>query len=86
MGNSLCIVNLIDNLFMGNQQKFITRLKKLMDENNDNNSTLAKKIGASNQAVSMWLLGQGEPKFVYIENIAYCYDVSIDYLTGKEDY
>ena len=47
MGNNLCIVNLIDNLFMRNQQKFITRLKKLMDENNDNNSTLAKKIGAS---------------------------------------
>ena len=71
---------------MQNQKIFIARLKKLMNKNNDNNSTLAKKIGASNQAVSMWLLGQGDPKFVYIENIAYCYDVSIDYLTGKEDY
>ena len=32
-----------------------------MDENNDNNSTLAKKIEESNQAVSFWLLGKREP-------------------------
>ncbi len=71
---------------MKNQQEFIKRLRKLMDENNDNNSTLAKKIEESNQAVSFWLLGKREPDSTSLENLADCYGVSVDYLLGRADY
>jgi len=77
---------LLHNTTMQNQEIFIARLKKLMDENNDNSTSLANKISATPAAVSLWLLGERVPKMKYFQRLAKCYEVSIDYLAGIEDY
>ena len=75
-----------DILYMQNQKEFIFRLKSLMKVNGDNTVTLSKKIGAKSQSVSYWLSGQRIPKITFLENIADCYGVSIDYLVGRAEY
>ena len=70
---------------MQNQKEFIYRLRELMKANGDNTVTLAKKIGAKSQSITHWLSKQRIPKIIYLENIADCYGVSVDYLLGRAD-
>lgn len=63
--------------------KQIEILKKLMEQQGDNTVTLGRKIGATNQAVSLWLLGKRIPKICHPENIADLYGVSVDFLLGR---
>ena len=65
------------------KENFISRLKLLMIYNNDNYSSLARKINVSCQAVFNWLNGKRIPKITYIERIADCYEVSTDYLLRR---
>lgn len=59
-------------------------LKKLRKNNEMNQSQLAQAIGVSRSAIGMYESGKREPDFMTLEKIADCFDVSIDYLHGKD--
>ena len=63
--------------------KRIEILKTLMKQHGDNTVTLARKIGCTCQAVSYWLNEKRTPTIDFLENIADCYGVSIDFLLGR---
>lgn len=63
---------------------FVTRLNKLLTENNVTKYKLAKDINVSKQAVLLWCDGTNEPKITYLKRIAVYFDVSADYLLGLE--
>ena len=65
--------------------KIAERIKELRDEKKINQSDLAKEIGVAQSAVSQWEAEINEPKASYILLLAYFFDVSTDYLLGKED-
>ena len=64
---------------------FVTRLNKLLKENNITKYRLAKDLNVSKQAVLWWCDGINEPKISYLRNIAIYFNVSADYLLGLED-
>lgn len=66
--------------------KFPEVLKLLRQKNNLNQMELAKIIGVSRSAISMYESGQREPDFETLETIADYFNVSMDYLHGKTLY
>lgn len=46
---------------------------------------IAKRLGLSRSAISMWELGTREPDFDTLELIADYFNVDIDYLLGRTD-
>lgn len=66
--------------------KFPEVLKQLRQKNNLNQMELAKIIGVSRSAISMYESGQREPDFETLETIADYFNVSMDYLHGKTLY
>lgn len=71
---------------MMNLEIFRERLKEQIKEKNINQSILALKTGISNQAISNWILGKGEPLVTYVWRLADYFDCTIDYLLGRTDY
>ena len=61
--------------------KFI--LKKLIEENNITQTSLAKAIGFTPQAVNRWCTGVAEPSTEVLKKIANYFNVSVDYLLGN---
>lgn len=65
--------------------EFKDRLKELMIEKNINQVELSKEIDFAQRTVSMWLLGQTEPKQTALTRLAQFFGCSLDYLVGLED-
>lgn len=65
---------------------FSERLKKLMKDEEITAYRLAKIVGVSNQCVLNWLDEINEPKISYLKKIADYFNVSTDYLLGKDKY
>ena len=61
------------------------RIKELRQEKNLSQSVLAQKIGVSQKAIDYWERGINEPKATYIVRVADFFDVSTDYLLGREN-
>lgn len=61
------------------------RIKELRQEKNISQSVLAQKIGVSQKAIDYWERGINEPKATYIVRLADFFDVSTDYLLGREN-
>lgn len=66
-------------------EKFSYRLNVLLDENNMNQTQLAKKIGTSNVTICRYLTCERIPRLDVITKIASVFNVSIDYLLGVSD-
>ncbi|MCL2555986.1 MAG: helix-turn-helix transcriptional regulator [Firmicutes bacterium] len=64
---------------------FKERLKELRLEKEMGHRELGKIIGVSNGTISTWENGINEPKLSYLIKLAVFFDVSLDYLTGRED-
>lgn len=65
-------------------ETFGMRLRKLRRENGETQPELAKLLGLSRSAVSMYESGEREPKYELLTAIAAHYDVDLDYLLGRE--
>ncbi len=65
------------------KETFATRLKDLRREVELTQSALAEKIGASQRQVSFWEKGQVEPNIFWLIKLADYFDVTIDYLVGR---
>ncbi len=65
--------------------EFKDRLKELMIEKNINQVELSKEIDFAQRTISMWLLGQTEPKQTALTRLAQFFGCSLDYLVGLED-
>lgn len=61
------------------------RIKELMKEQNLNQVKLAEKIGVKQNTISAWLLKKKEPCITSLWLLADYFDVSIDYLIGREE-
>lgn len=60
-------------------------LKQLRSENSLSQKEFGNALGVSRQAVGYWEKGEREPDMDTIKKIAEYFDVSINYLFGKED-
>lgn len=65
--------------------KIAERLKELRQENGLSQSALAHKIGVSQKAIDYWERCVNEPKATYIVKLADFFDVSADYILGREN-
>lgn len=61
------------------------RIKELRKEKGLTQCNLAKAVGVSQKAVDYWERGVNEPKAGYIVRLADFFDVTADYLLGRED-
>lgn len=61
------------------------RITQLREEKGLSQRALAKKIGASPKAVNFWESGAVEPSAKFICALADEFEVSCDYLLGRED-
>lgn len=65
---------------------FPSRLRDLMDQHKEITiSVIASKLGISAAAVGAYKRGETMPKLEYAQALADCFDVSLDYLTGRSD-
>jgi transcriptional regulator with XRE-family HTH domain len=63
---------------------FSIRIKKLRESKNLKQQDLAKILNISNSAISKWEQGAREPDFKTLKVIADYFNVSTDYLIGKD--
>lgn len=66
-------------------KKFSERLKELRLEKGLSQRALAEKINCSQKIVDYWETGEVEPKASFISALADCFEVTCDYLLGRED-
>lgn len=66
--------------------QFKERLKELRAECNLTQSALGKIVHTSKMGISHWESGHSEPSIAQLILLADYFDVSLDYLLGKEDY
>lgn len=64
---------------------FSERLKELRIKSQLSQVELAKRIGITSSAISMYECGQREPSFELEERIADYFNVDLDYLRGGSD-
>lgn len=64
--------------------EFSERLKELRSECGLSQKALGTHIGVSQKAIDYWENGVNEPKATYIVRLADFFDVSTDYLLGRE--
>ena len=68
------------------REKFSQRLKELRLEKNLLQQELANELYVSKSAVSGWEVGRNEPSYDILIEIADYFDVTVDYLIGREGY
>ena len=66
------------------EESFGPRLRKLRKEHGETQPELAKLLGLSRSAVSMYESGEREPKYELLTAIAAHYEVDLDYLLGRD--
>ena len=64
---------------------FRRNLKQLMQERNVTGVEIADYCGVSKGSVSCWLSGAYQPSGIKINKIAQYFNVSVNYLIGKEE-
>ena len=64
--------------------KIIERLRYLMNAEKISQYALAKKINVSQSTICNWLKGKKEPSIESLWKIADYFDVTVDYLIGRE--
>lgn len=64
---------------------FVERLIELRKEGNMCQCDLAKAIGTTQAAVSLWERGERTPDIDTLLKLANVFNVSTDYLLGRED-
>ena len=64
--------------------RFVERLKYLMAIEHLTQGELARRIGISQSAVCNWLDGKKEPSIERLWKLADYFDVTVDYLIGRE--
>lgn len=62
---------------------FSSRLNELKKNNNISNQELADAVGISIRGLQFYLSGEKEPTLTKLIKIADFFNVSIDYLTGR---
>lgn len=65
--------------------KYAKRLKQLREDNGLTQDELANKLHTSRSRISMYEQGKREPDFEMQESIADYFNVTIDYLFGRDD-
>ncbi len=65
--------------------EFKDRLKELRIEKNESQEILGKLIGMSKMAISHWESGHSEPSITQLILLSQHFDVTVDYLIGKEN-
>ena len=65
--------------------KYGLRLKELREKHGYTQETLAKKLNTSRSRIGMYEQGKRQPDFEMQEAIADLFNVSIDYLFGRND-
>lgn len=68
---------------MEREETFSTRLRDLRKEMNLTQLELARETGATQRQVSFWEKGQVEPNLFWLIKLADYFDVTIDYLVGR---
>ncbi len=63
--------------------EILTRILKLIDENNTDQKELATALGLKKQSISEWKAGRTKSYKKYIDQIADYFGVTTDYLLGK---
>ena len=66
--------------------KFRERFTELLKENGTLQKVLAKKINRTPQLITNWKRGDSEPCIDDLVKLANYFEVSIDYLVGRQDY
>ena len=61
------------------------KIKELREEKNLTQKELANKIDTTATNIGRWEKGFNEPAYTYLVKLADFFDVSIDYLVGRED-
>ena len=61
------------------------RIRELREEKGINQKKLAQEIGVAQSAISQWESGVNEPKASYVLYLAEYFDVTADYLLGREE-
>lgn len=61
------------------------KIKELREEKAISQLKLAQIIGTSQRNISRWENGSNEPAYSYLIKIADFFDVTLDYLTDRED-
>lgn len=61
------------------------KIKELRTENNLSQVALGEKIGVRYTTIGDWERGRAEPSICYLDKLATAFDVSVDYLIGRED-
>ena len=64
---------------------FGERLKKLRQRSNISQSELASRLNIAKSTLAMYEIGQREPNFETLQQIANFFDVTTDYLLGRTD-
>ena len=67
-------------------EKFGNALRSLRKEKNLTLKELASKLNIRLTAISRWELNQTEPDLNMLEKLADFFNVSVDYLMGRENY
>ena len=65
--------------------EFKDRLKELREIRGISQVVLSEKLGVSNGTIAMLETGKRNPSIQLLEDIADYFNVTLDYLTGKED-
>ena len=66
------------------EESFGLRLRRLRKARGETQPELAKLLGLSRSAVSMYESGEREPKYELLTMIAAHYEVDLDYLLGRD--
>ncbi|ENZ4726049.1 helix-turn-helix domain-containing protein [Listeria monocytogenes] len=64
---------------------FANMLKKLRENENLTQNQLASKIGITRDTLANYETGRREPDFTTLKNIASYFEVSTDYLLGRDE-
>lgn len=64
---------------------YVERIKQLRQEDGISQNELAKKIGCSQSAITLWEMGARVPNAIAIIKLAEYFQVSTDYLLGVSD-
>lgn len=64
---------------------FCDRLRELRRKNGYTQASLAKALGVAQTTVGNWEAGIRQPNFTTLKRLAKIFNVSVDYLLGRDD-
>ena len=73
-----------EQTYLTEKEPLPTTLRMLMEERNIKQATLAEAIGVTRQTISLYVTGQSKPDSDSIAAIARFFNVTTDYLLGKD--